>query len=139
VDISRSCAPRPTLKALQRLASVGLIRPEAADRLADAYVFLRRVEHRIQYLDDQQTHLLPTADGDLNWIARSMGLTCTADACELLDQLCAHREFVATEFDSLLHDGRTPQRSGPGGCKGCGGGGAGTGIARPVRWPVTRV
>ncbi len=116
---------RPTLKALQRLASVGLIRPEAADRLADAYVFLRRVEHRIQYLDDQQTHLLPTADGDLNWIARSMGLTCTADACELLDQLCAHREFVATEFDSLLHDGRTPQRSGPGGCKGCGGGALG--------------
>jgi glutamate-ammonia-ligase adenylyltransferase len=27
--------------------------------------FLRRVEHRIQYLDDQQTHLLPTADADL--------------------------------------------------------------------------
>ncbi len=113
---------RPTLKALQRLAAVGLIRPEAAEQLAAAYVFLRRVEHRIQYLDDQQTHLLPTADGDLNWIARSMGLTCTADACELLDQLCAHREFVATEFDSLLHDGRAPQRSGPGGCKSCGGG-----------------
>ncbi|MCK6425244.1 MAG: bifunctional [glutamate--ammonia ligase]-adenylyl-L-tyrosine phosphorylase/[glutamate--ammonia-ligase] adenylyltransferase [Burkholderiaceae bacterium] len=110
---------RPTLKALQRLAAVGLITAEAAERLAQAYVFLRRVEHRIQFLDDQQTHLLPTADGDLGWIARSMGLTCSREACELLDQLCAHREFVATEFDNLLHDGRSaPARNGS--CKGCG-------------------
>jgi len=112
---------RPTLKALQRLSSVGLIKPEAAERLAEAYVFLRRVEHRIQFLDDQQTHMLPTADGDLGWIARSMGLTCTADACELLDQFCTHREFVATEFDSLLHDGGSAPAKKPGGCKGCGG------------------
>ncbi len=112
---------RPTLKALQRLSSVGLIKPQAAERLAEAYVFLRRVEHRIQFLDDQQTHMLPTADGDLGWIARSMGLTCTADACELLDQFCTHREFVATEFDSLLHDGGSAPAKKPGGCKGCGG------------------
>ena len=40
-------------------------RPDAAaptaERLADAYTLLRRIEHRIQYLDDQQTHILPTA------------------------------------------------------------------------------
>ena len=39
---------------------------------------LRRVEHRIQYLDDQQTHILPTADADLLWIAQTMGF---ADSC----------------------------------------------------------
>ncbi len=113
---------RSTLKALARLAAGGLMKPASAARLADAYEFLRRVEHRIQYLDDQQTHLLPTDDADLDWIARSLGLTCNADACELLDRLGEVREFVATEFDALLHDGRAPGASGsaPGNCKGCG-------------------
>lgn len=112
---------RSTLKALSRLAAAGLMKPESANRLADAYVFLRRVEHRIQYLDDQQTHLLPTGDGDLNWIARSLGMACNADACELLDKLGEVREFVALEFDALLHDGRdTAAAKGNGGCKSCG-------------------
>ncbi|HET9646445.1 MAG TPA: bifunctional [glutamate--ammonia ligase]-adenylyl-L-tyrosine phosphorylase/[glutamate--ammonia-ligase] adenylyltransferase [Burkholderiaceae bacterium] len=111
---------RSTLKALQRLTAHGLMRAATAERLADAYTFLRRVEHRIQYLDDQQTHLLPAADGDLAWIARSMGLACNADACELLDQLCDVREFVATEFDALLHDGRSPSPHGRGRCRNCG-------------------
>lgn len=109
---------RSTLTALERLVAVGVMKPETATKLAEAYRFLRRLEHRIQYLDDQQTHLLPTDDADLGWIARSMGLVCTADTCELLDTLGTHREFVATEFDALLHDGRTP---GAGGCKSCGG------------------
>ncbi len=112
---------RSTLKALQRLAASGLMKPDSAARLAEAYVFLRRVEHRIQFLDDQQTHLLPTGDGDLNWIAGSLGLACSADACELLDRLGEMREFVALEFDALLHDGReSGGASGSGGCKSCG-------------------
>ena len=115
---------RPTLKALQRLAGVGLIPQDTADRLAAAYTFLRQVEHRIQYLDDQQTHLLPTVDVDLRWIAASMRLSCNAEACDLLDALCEHRELVATEFDALLHEGRsTPPRPGSSGgtCRGCSG------------------
>jgi [glutamine synthetase] adenylyltransferase / [glutamine synthetase]-adenylyl-L-tyrosine phosphorylase len=111
---------RSTLKALDKLAAGGLMKPESARRLAEAYTFLRRVEHRIQFLDDQQTHLLPTADGDLGWIARSMGLACNADACELLDTLCATREYVATEFDALLHDGQAPSGNGKNGCRTCG-------------------
>ena len=111
---------RSTLTALERLAAVGLMKPATAGRLGEAYRFLRRLEHRIQYLDDQQTHLLPTDDADLAWLAASMQLVCDADTCELLDTLGAHREFVATEFDALLHDGRTPA-PGAGGCKNCGG------------------
>jgi len=113
---------RSTLKALTRLAAGGLMKPASATRLAEAYEFLRRVEHRIQYLDDQQTHLLPTNDADLDWISRSLGLTCNADACELLDQLGETREFVAMEFDALLHDGRAPSgaAAAPGNCKTCG-------------------
>jgi len=109
---------RPTLTALERLVAVGLMKPDTAHKLGEAYVFLRRLEHRIQFLDDQQTHVLPTEDADLGWIARSLGLACRQDACELIEQLCAHREFVATEFDALLHDGRAPASNG--GCKSCG-------------------
>ena len=113
---------RSTLKGLAKLAAGGLMKPASAQQLADAYTFLRRVEHRIQYLDDQQTHLLPTHDGDLSWIARSLGLSCNADACELLDRLGETREFVATEFDALLHEGRSPEsgNGAPGTCRTCG-------------------
>lgn len=110
---------RSTLKALQRLAARNLIPAETAQRLANSYILLRRIEHRIQYLDDQQTHLLPTEDADLAWIAASLGLEdCIAECgskpdersgpCELMGALCQVREFVATEFDALLHDGRAP-------------------------------
>lgn len=110
---------RATLKGLQKLAAGGLMKPETAQALAKAYIFLRQVEHRIQYLDDQQTHLLPTTDTDLGWIAGSLCLVCTADACELLDRLCEVRELVATEFDALLQNS---QGGGGGTCrgKGCG-------------------
>ena len=113
---------RSTLKALQRLAARGLISVDNANTLSDCYTFLRRVEHRIQYLDDQQTHVLPTEDRDLAWIAASLGY---ADGtCQLLNTLCAVREFVANEFDALLHEGGAPAKpNAPGGCKGgtCGG------------------
>lgn len=100
---------RPTLQALERLAVAGLMSEATARALADAYTFLRRVEHRIQYLDDQQTHVLP-GDGDLTWIARSMGY---ADCCPFLHELDGHRELVAEEFDKLL--------GGSVECKGCNG------------------
>ncbi|MDO9283637.1 MAG: bifunctional [glutamate--ammonia ligase]-adenylyl-L-tyrosine phosphorylase/[glutamate--ammonia-ligase] adenylyltransferase [Aquabacterium sp.] len=113
---------RSTLKSLQKLAARGLMKPDTAVKLGEAYVFLRQVEHRIQYLDDQQTHLLPTHDGDLAWIAASMGLAvCKPEACELLDRLCEIRELVANEFDALLHDGQDPAANGNrNGCKHCG-------------------
>ena len=141
---------RSTLKALDKLAAGGLMKADAAHKLAEAYVFLRQVEHRIQYLDDQQTHLLPTGDGDLAWIAASLHLACNADlppcpqagasrrpppegdgrlgsgpspSSELLDRLCGVRELVATEFDALLHDGRAPTPAHAGSsCRQCGDG-----------------
>jgi glutamate-ammonia-ligase adenylyltransferase len=113
---------RSTLKGLQRLAARGLMKPATADALAQAYVLLRRIEHRIQYLDDQQTHLLPGADGDLHWIAASLGLSCNADTCELLERLGQTRELVATEFDALLHDGQAPAAGNGRNCVGCGNG-----------------
>jgi len=90
---------RTTLEALRRVAAAGLMDNETAQALAAAYTFLRRVEHRIQYLDDQQTHALPVADADLEWLARSLGYR---ELCPFLHDLDAHRERVAQEFDTLL-------------------------------------
>ncbi len=111
---------RSTVKGLHRLVAAGLMRPATAHSLAQGYQFLRRLEHRIQYLDDQQTHLLPGNDADLGWVARSLGLACNAETCALLDRFCEVRELVASEFDALLHDGRAPMATGTDGCKSCG-------------------
>ena len=108
---------RTTLKAIDKLVAGGLMKRAAGARLSDAYTLLRRVEHRIQYLDDQQTHVLPTDDADLDWIATSLGHGSDDGTAQFLDLLCAARECVALEFDELLHDGRAP---GPGGCRTCG-------------------
>jgi glutamate-ammonia-ligase adenylyltransferase len=110
---------RPTLDALQRVATAGLMPQATSDALARAYIFLRQVEHRIQYLDDQQTHVLPTRDDDLLWIAVTLGYP---DVCAFLKDLDTHRELVAQEFDVLLGGDRDAK-----GCtgKGCGGKSAG--------------
>jgi glutamate-ammonia-ligase adenylyltransferase len=92
---------RPTLDALQRLTRAGLMPQTSADALSAAYLFLRRVEHRIQYLDDQQTHILPREESDLDWMARTMGFV---DRAPFLARLASHRDFVAQEFDILLGD-----------------------------------
>jgi glutamate-ammonia-ligase adenylyltransferase len=112
---------RSTLRGLERLVARGLMKPATAQRLGQAYELLRRIEHRIQYLDDQQTHLLPTADGDLDWIARALDPEGRTDACALLEQLGEAREFVANEFDALLRDGSAaPASGGRNGCRTCG-------------------
>jgi glutamate-ammonia-ligase adenylyltransferase len=104
---------RPTLDAIGRLQRASLMPAETAQALTEAYVFLRRVEHRIQYLDDQQTHLMPERDDDLAWLAQTLGF---ANTCAFLHQLDAHREAVAQEFDTLLGGaGKTCNG------KGCGG------------------
>jgi glutamate-ammonia-ligase adenylyltransferase len=90
---------RPTLEALVHLSRAGLMPTTTAEALAQAYEFLRRVEHRIQYLDDQQTHVLPTRDDDLLWMAKTLGYD---GVCPFLHALDAHREVVAQEFDTLL-------------------------------------
>ncbi len=101
---------RATLDALQRVALAGLMPQATAAALAQAYVFLRRVEHRIQYLDDQQTHVVPTDDADLAWLSRTMGYESSRAFLSALD---AHREAVATEFDRLLGNTQACGSCGP--------------------------
>ena len=101
---------RPTLAALPALVQARLMPPETAEALAQAYVFLRRVEHRVQYLDDKQTHVLPTDENDLHWIAQSMALP---DAESLATQLADWRDKVAQEFERLLRSAESEQSDTP--------------------------
>jgi glutamate-ammonia-ligase adenylyltransferase len=122
---------RPTQEALARVARANLMPSATAQALSRAYVFLRQVEHRIQYLDDQQTHALPSQDADLHWVALTLGY---ADCCDFLSELDTHRELVAQEFDRLLGQEPAPpslRAHGGGGCRS--GGGVGAFGAWPAR------
>ena len=64
---------RPTLQVLNLLSQRNLLPAEAASQLSEAYVFLRNVEHRLQYLDDAQRHDLPVSAEDQARLARMTG------------------------------------------------------------------
>ncbi|MDI9332755.1 MAG: hypothetical protein QM533_00095 [Cytophagales bacterium] len=96
---------RPTLSALERLVSAGLMNEAMVKQLSDAYDFLRRTEHRIQYLDDQQTHILPRAAEDLTWLASRMGF---ANVASFEAALAAHQAEVALIFEQWVNLGIAP-------------------------------
>ncbi|MRR49610.1 MAG: bifunctional [glutamate--ammonia ligase]-adenylyl-L-tyrosine phosphorylase/[glutamate--ammonia-ligase] adenylyltransferase [Rhodocyclaceae bacterium] len=102
----RALQIKPTLQVLKLLAEKGTISLESALELASAYDFLRRVEHRLQYLDDAQTHSLPANPDDQTLLARSMGFA-SYDA--LLAELDDHRANVSGHFDAVFAD---PHRNG---------------------------
>lgn len=90
---------RPTQQVLATLAAKGQLSPETARALDDAYVFLRNLEHRLQYLDDQQTQELPDKPEDQSIIAQAMGF---ADYPALLSVLSGHREKVSNQFEQIF-------------------------------------
>ncbi|MFC5302426.1 bifunctional [glutamate--ammonia ligase]-adenylyl-L-tyrosine phosphorylase/[glutamate--ammonia-ligase] adenylyltransferase [Azospira restricta] len=92
---------RPTLQVLKLLAERRLLPEEARAELAAAYDFLRRLEHRLQYVDDAQTHMLPTAADARAQIAASLGF---ADWPALLATLDGHRAHVARHFEQVFSD-----------------------------------
>jgi len=86
---------RPTLEVLARLAERRLLSAETSGELAGAYVFLRRLEHRLQYLEDAQTHALPVDPDDRLRVARMMGFE---DWGALGPRLQAERDAVSRHF-----------------------------------------
>jgi len=92
---------RSTRATLRVLAEKELLPRETVERLLDSYTFLRNLEHRLQYLDDAQTHTLPVSEADRQTVARMMGL---ADTAALLERLAEHRAFVAAQFDAIFSD-----------------------------------
>ncbi len=85
-----------TIDALTALAADGYIASSDADRLTDAYCFLRTVEHRLQLYDEQQTHELPTDKDTLVRLARVLGYRDTPSMSALEGFEQDHRGHQAT-------------------------------------------
>jgi glutamate-ammonia-ligase adenylyltransferase len=92
---------RPTLPVLRELVALNLMPAAAADELAAAYDFLRRVEHRLQYAEDQQTHTLPRGDEARQRLAQSMHCAHYPAFLQLLEE---HRKAVRGHFETVLGD-----------------------------------
>ena len=92
---------RPTVPVLHILGEAGLLRAESVSELAAAYDYLRRVEHRLQYAEDQQTHMLPRDPAQRDRLAGSMGAAHWDDFIAELDM---HRGNVRRHFETVLGD-----------------------------------
>ena len=93
---------RTTLGALKLLTKAGHVPRHAARELATAYTYLRQVEHRLQMVNDRQTHVLPEKPEELTRIALFLGLPdARAFARNLLRQLSRVRTHYRAVFDVL--------------------------------------
>ncbi|MGO9611747.1 MAG: bifunctional [glutamate--ammonia ligase]-adenylyl-L-tyrosine phosphorylase/[glutamate--ammonia-ligase] adenylyltransferase [Dissulfurispiraceae bacterium] len=100
-----------TLRALHRLLQKGLIGHEDAHQLSGNYLFLRVLEHRLQQMNDLQTHTLPSSDRELEILGRKMGFR---DKGAFLSEISARRQQVRTIYDSLFQSSAMPQARGLG-------------------------
>ncbi|MGE0312457.1 MAG: bifunctional [glutamate--ammonia ligase]-adenylyl-L-tyrosine phosphorylase/[glutamate--ammonia-ligase] adenylyltransferase [Lautropia sp.] len=101
-----SLRARATPEAWRLLASRGLVDTATADAVIDAWTLLRRTEHALQYVEDEQTHWLPDAPARRATIAAMLGL----DPHVFQDRLQAARTTVQTVFDQLLAPTRAAVR-----------------------------
>lgn len=90
---------RSILMGLHRLFQKNLIGREDYSILNDNYLFLRRLEHRLQQLNDLQTHSLPSEKNELNALGRKMGFP---DSTSFLRELEERRRTVRSIYDSLF-------------------------------------
>ncbi|HWJ69981.1 MAG TPA: bifunctional [glutamine synthetase] adenylyltransferase/[glutamine synthetase]-adenylyl-L-tyrosine phosphorylase [Sphingobium sp.] len=88
-----------TRDALRALGEAGLIAPETVAQLDAAYVMLRTIEHRLQMVDDRQTHSLPADPVALDTVAWLSGY---GDGAALIAALMPHIEVTGRIFDTLV-------------------------------------
>ncbi|MEO8875726.1 MAG: bifunctional [glutamate--ammonia ligase]-adenylyl-L-tyrosine phosphorylase/[glutamate--ammonia-ligase] adenylyltransferase, partial [Polyangiaceae bacterium] len=100
---------RNTIDALTRLRARGFVTEREARDVSDAYLALRRLEHRVQNATGLQTHSLPEDPVLLGTIARSLGFSGVPELKKDLDK---HRRRVAARFASLSPGG-LPERTAP--------------------------
>lgn len=95
-----------TMLALARLHDKGHISDSEFGRLAGAYQFFRNLEHRLQFADDRQLHVLPANRDELEFLARSMD----GEGSEwLLAQVHTHLSNVREIYDLLIHSKTAPE------------------------------
>jgi glutamate-ammonia-ligase adenylyltransferase len=90
---------RGTRETLDALAQAGLIAASEAQVLGECYDRLRTIEHRLQMVQDQQTHSIPMKAEALGEVARLDGLP---DGRALLDDLRRITEMVGERYDRLV-------------------------------------
>jgi len=90
---------RETLKMLDTLCELGWISCQVKDDLTDIYQFLRHIEHRIQMLHDEQSHILPTDETEFLAVSRLMGYAQEAD---FIQQLTTAITKVETHYAALF-------------------------------------
>ncbi|PZU60239.1 MAG: glutamine-synthetase adenylyltransferase [Sphingobium sp.] len=90
-----------TREAVAALAAAGVIGADVAAHLDAAYVLLRTIEHRLQMVEDRQTHELPVQAEALANVARLHGL---ADGDALLDLLRPQVAWVGGNYDRLTRE-----------------------------------
>ncbi|CAN5430506.1 bifunctional [glutamine synthetase] adenylyltransferase/[glutamine synthetase]-adenylyl-L-tyrosine phosphorylase [soil metagenome] len=95
---------RPTLEALNILANSNWITYQARDELTVAYDFLRRVEHRLQMVADEQTHTLPDEAEAVERFARFFGYD---DRATFAKDLLAHLNCVQNHYSRLFEGDQT--------------------------------
>ncbi|QIO06863.1 bifunctional [glutamate--ammonia ligase]-adenylyl-L-tyrosine phosphorylase/[glutamate--ammonia-ligase] adenylyltransferase [Acinetobacter shaoyimingii] len=92
---------RQCLVSLHHLGEVGLLETEVVAELEDAYLFLRRVEHAIQALNDQQTQSLPAEPDQRNRIVETLGFVDWDSFMQTLDE---KRAKVIYQFEHLIKE-----------------------------------
>jgi glutamate-ammonia-ligase adenylyltransferase len=94
---------RPTLAVLELVKQQGILPPEEIETLKAAYIFLRRLEHRIQIWEDQQTHYLPEDEIARARLALSMvGPDQMQEQGVFLSELEKHQAAVAQYFEKAF-------------------------------------
>ncbi len=88
-----------TCDALRALEGQGIVEHSVSEALIQGYTFLRKMEHRVQLVGDQQTHSVPSSDESREGLAKMMGCTRWQD---LSHQLATHRRTIQTIFKSTL-------------------------------------
>ncbi len=92
---------RNVLEGLDLLAKKNIVSKDTQAALGSAYIFLRKVEHNIQLVDEVQTQRIPSGGEDLLKLARRTGFETAKPFSE---QLAMSMDNVATEYNQLFYE-----------------------------------
>ncbi len=90
-----------TLECLELLAEKKIVSEKVKSDLKDSYIFLRKVEHNIQLVDERQTHKIPTDKNEILKLAKRTGFKTTES---FQDHLASNVEKVLVEYNNLFYE-----------------------------------
>jgi len=95
-----------TLMALEGLQQEGILSPHLTDQLRKDYLFLRRVEHYLQILEDRQIHALPKDPAELDALAKRM-LGIEGNGSRFMEEIESCSKRVRTAYIEHLLEGKS--------------------------------